>query len=59
MSKIIELDKIYELDLGSAPVKIKTISYYEGGVFCEYLGSYAGRHEYLSWDLFTMNGFSL
>lgn len=57
-NKIIELETKYSLDLGSSPVNVKTICFTENGVKCEYLDSYAGRIEELSYELFKMNGYS-
>ena len=55
--KVIELNKEYDLDLGSlSPVKIRTIRYTDEGVICEYLNSSANRIEEISYELFNLNG---
>lgn len=54
---MITLNKIYYLDVGSlAPIKIKTKEFTKNGVLCEYLNSWSGRVEELSYELFKING---
>lgn len=59
MEKII-LDKIYHLDMGgSGTSKLKPISFKDNGVECEYLMSYQGRKEIISYSIWEMNGFKI
>jgi hypothetical protein len=54
---MITLNTIYHLDVGSlAPIKIRTISFTKTGILCEYLNSWAGRTEDISYELFEING---
>ena len=57
MKKSLLLNRIYVLDLGSTPIMLKTLHFTEKGVMCEYLQSYAGRTEEISFELFEMNGY--
>lgn len=58
MKNGIILNKKYSLDLGSsAPVEVITKKFTKNGVLCEYLNSYNGRVEELSYELFEMNGY--
>jgi len=57
--KIIELEKIYSLDMGNLePVEVKTKNFTEKGVVCEYMNSWLGRTEEIGYELFDYNGFS-
>lgn len=54
--KPIILNRIYVLDLGGL-VMLKVLDFTETGVICEYLQSWSGRKEEISYELFEMNGY--
>jgi hypothetical protein len=54
------LGKIYHLDMGgSGTTKLKTISFKDNGIECEYLMSYQGRKEIIQYSIWEMNGFRI
>ena len=54
------LGKIYQLDMGgSGTTKLKTISFKDNGIECEYLMSYQGRKEIIQYSIWEMNGFRI
>lgn len=57
--KAIVIGRKYFLDLGSsAPVEIVPVEFREKTVLCNYYGSWAGRQEELSYELFEVNGYT-
>lgn len=55
--KPILLNRIYVLDLGCTPTMLKILEFTETGIVCEYLQSWSGRIEEISYELFEMNGY--
>jgi hypothetical protein len=57
--KEININQTYQLDLGSSPIKVKTICFKSDGVECEYVLSYKDRKEIIPYEVWELNGFDV